>query len=161
MFLKILKSIDAKQLFGLLRLFLKKPGFAIPTIAATIKCMKISEREFGKSHHLHNRANAFRHALWNILIAKRCLKCNKNLESVLQWAEKTTTWHEHFSPNKLLAKTMDLHNNGVGRKFFPQWKDASEEKIVELLKEKTQGAKKIITPEEINNFENELVYIDD
>ncbi len=161
MFFKVLKSIDAKQLFGLLRFFLKKPGFAIPTISATIKCMKISEREFGKSHHLHNKANAFRHALWNLLIAKRCLKWNKNEKTVLEWAEETTTWHEHFSPNKPLAKTMDLHNNAVGRKFFPQLKDASEEKSVEFLKEKTESAKKIISPEEINNFENQLVYIED
>lgn len=161
MFLKVLKSIDAKQLFGLLRLFLQKPKFAFPTIAATIECMKIAEREFGKSHHLHNKANAFRHALWNILIAKNCLSWDKNLESVLEWAEKTTTWHEHFSPNKPLEKAMDLHNNAMGRKFFPNLKNTSEEKIVEFLKEKSEGAKKILKIEEIGTFENALVYIEE
>src|SRR5690606_39321256 len=73
MFWRIIKELDFKQLFGLFWLFLQNPLFAIPTVLATKECMEIAYKEYGSKHHLSNPANAFRHALWVILIIQKCL----------------------------------------------------------------------------------------
>ena len=142
---------------------MKNPMYIIPTIIATKKCMDIAQKEYGNSHHLSNKANAFRHALWVILIIQKCLKCKKNEEKAKLWAENFTNWHERFSPNEAMEREMDLHNNKMGIVFFDDMKDKSEVEIISFLKRKASEAVKISTMKEIENIENienKLVYID-
>ena len=157
---RILKKLDFKQLFGLLGLFLKNPIYALPTIFATKKCMNIAYEEYGSKHHLGNPANAFRHALWVILITKMCLKWQNNEQKAKMWAKKFTDWHEDFSPNEDLERAMDLHNNAMGLRYFEQVKDRNEAETVSYLKQKASEAVKILTVKEVKSIEDKLVYID-
>ncbi len=158
---RILKNLNFKQLFGLLWLFLKNPIFAIPTIFATKRCMNIAYEEYGSKHHLNNKANAFRHALWVILIIRKCLKWKNNEEKVKAWAKTFTDWHEDFSPNEALERVMDMHNNQMGILYFEEVKGKNETEIISLLKQKTSEAAKIETVEETNKYERQLVFIEE
>lgn len=122
--------------------------------------MEIAQKEYGNSHHLSNKANAFRHALWVVLIIQKCLKWKENEEKAKLWAEKFTNWHEDFSPNEALERAMDLHNNTMGLLFFEQLNGKNEAATVSFLKQKASEAVKISTVKEIENIENKLVYID-
>jgi hypothetical protein len=157
---RILKKLDFKQLFGLLGLFLKNPMYALPTIFATKKCMNIAYEEYGSKHHLGNPANAFRHALWVILITKMCLKWQNNEQKAKMWAKKFTDWHEDFSPNEDLERAMDLHNNTMGLRYFEQVKDRNEAETVSYLKQKASEAVRILTVKEVKSIEDKLVYIE-
>ncbi len=158
---QILKKLDFKQLFGLLGLFIKNPVYAVPTIFATRQCMNIAYQEYGSKHHLSNKANAFRHALWVILIIQKCLKWKNNEKKAKAWAKTFTDWHENFSPNKALERAMDLHNNQVGILYFEEIKGKNETEIISLLKQKASEAAKIETVEETDSFEKQLVFIDE
>lgn len=157
---RIFKKLDFKQLFALSWLFLKNPKYAFPTIFATKRCMNIAYKEYGSKHHLGNPANAFRHALWVILIIKNCLKWQSNEQKAKTWAKKFTDWHEDFSPNQALERVMDLHNNAMGILYFNELKDKNEVEIVSFLKQKASEAVKILTTDEVESFEDKLVYID-
>ncbi|CAM3352912.1 DUF6973 domain-containing protein [Aequorivita lipolytica] len=156
---RILRRLDFKQLFGLLWLFLKNPIYAFPTVLATRRCMNIAQKEYGSRHHLSNKANAFRHALWVILIIKSCLKWRNNEEQAKTWAKKFTDWHEDFSPNEALERAMDLHNNKVGIALFENVKAENEIKTISFLKQKASESMQIETVEEVEKLENKLVYI--
>jgi hypothetical protein len=156
---RILKQLDYKQLFGLLGLFLKNPLYAVPTVFATKKCMAIAQREYGSKHHLSNPANAFRHALWVILIVQKCSKWKNDEEKAIVWARKFTDWHEDFSPNAALERAMDLHNNQMGIVFYEAIKHKNEAEIIRFLKQKASEAVKVFTVSEIEKLENRLVYI--
>ena len=158
---RIFKNLDFTQLFGLFGLFFRNPLYMIPTIFATRDCMNIAQQEYGNKHHLSNPANAFRHALWVILIIRKCLKWRNNEEKAISWAKKFTDWHEKFSPNELLEEAMDLHNNQVGISFYEEVMGKSEEEIISFLKQKASEAKKIETVDQVGNLERILVYIDD
>lgn len=133
----------------------------VPTIFATKDCMNIAQEEYGSKHHLSNPANAFRHALWVILIIRKCLKWKNNEGSAISWTKKFTDWHEEFSPNEVLERAMDIHNNQVGVLFYEEIKDKSEVEIISFLKRKASEAVKIKTVDEVGNFEKILVYLDD
>ena len=156
---QILKKLDFKQLFGLFWMFLKNPLYAIPTVLATKECMDIAEREYGSKHHLSNPANAFRHALWVILIIQKCLKWKDNDEKAIAWAKEFTDWHEKFSPNEPLEHAMDLHNNQMGAVYFEEIKNKNESETISFLKRKTSEALKIEAVEEVVNIKDKLVYI--
>ncbi len=123
--------------------------------------MDIAYSEYGKLHHLSNPANAFRHALWVILIAKRCLKWKKDEKKAINWAKQFTDWHEDFSPNEALERAMDLHNNSIGVFLFDKVKDKNEVETISFLKQKASEAVKISKLEDSYNFPNKLVYISD
>lgn len=161
MIFRILRNLDFRQLFSLGKLFLKNPAYAVPTLSATKRSMRIATKEYGEKHHLDNKANAFRHALWNILIIRACLKCRSNVEKALQWAETITTWHEDFSPNPPLERVMDLHNNEIGRNLFLKTENLSEEEMVDFIKQEASAAKKIFKVEDCEKYKNELVYIEE
>lgn len=122
--------------------------------------MNIAYEEYGSKHHLGNPANAFRHALWVILITKMCLKWQNNEQKAKMWAKKFTDWHEDFSPNEDLERAMDLHNNAMGLRYFEQVKDRNEAETVSYLKQKASEAVKILTVKEVKSIEDKLVYID-
>lgn len=122
--------------------------------------MNIAQREYGSKHHLSNPANAFRHALWVVLITRKCLKWRNNEENALTWAKTFTDWHEDFSPNEALERAMDLHNNEVGLSFYEKVKTKDEEEIISILKGKASEAVKITTVNEVKDLEGILVYIE-
>jgi len=153
------------QLKGLLMLFARQPLMCYPTMKATLDCLRISDRFFPKLHHINNPTNAFRHALWNMLLMKESLRWNSNIEKADAWAEKITSWHEDFSPNPPLERAMDLHNNAFGRRVFNTWHrqgvSLEVQGMITYLREETEKSKKVTTVEEIFNFNTSLVYIKD
>ena len=102
--LKTLKRISLKSFWLLAKLCLRFPFFVLPTLSATKQCMSTSTELYGRLHYKNGPANAFRHAFWNYLIAKRCFRSRKNINGVLIWAKKITDWHESAFPNRELAK---------------------------------------------------------
>jgi len=155
----LLKKLNVKQLIKLLAFFLRDPWYAIPTVSATIKCMRIANEKFGATHHGNNQANAFRHALWNILIIKQCSQWRKGASKATLWAKKITEWHEKFSPNEPLERDMDLHNNHVGRLLFSEIDTNTDEEIVIFITEKAKNAQRIRNPKDIEKFPETLIYI--
>ncbi|MEB8328139.1 hypothetical protein OO009_02130 [Flavobacteriaceae bacterium KMM 6897] len=154
--LRLVKLRDVRSLFKLL---LRFPLFAYPTISATLKCIRLSNKYFGKEHYKNNAANAFRHALWNYLIILRCKAWTKEVNKAIQWAELITNWHENFSPNKDLARAMDLHNNQVGRNLFRFHNDRSIEEGITRLMELVPQSTKISNLEDLKNYTDRLVHI--
>jgi hypothetical protein len=156
----VIKNLNFKQIGALFVWFLKHPIFMYATFKATLKTLRVAETKFPKIHGGHNKANAFRHAFWNVIIAKKCYRFSTDIDEVLNWTKTITDWHEEFSPNTTMAKLMDLHNNAFGRKTFLTLKDKSDKEIKEALILKMHTAVKINTAsktEEINN----LVFLED
>lgn len=71
----------------------------------------------------NTKADAVRHAYWNILLVKA---------TNVEFAEEYTTAHETSSENEW-EKAMDLHNNKVGRDLAIKYPDATELQLLELL----------------------------
>ena len=74
----------------------------------------------GVSHH-QNPADAFRHTIWNALIAKYFAQKKHDISKGIELARDFTTAHEDCnaddgSPDYDIA--MDLHNNEIGRRYF-------------------------------------------
>ncbi|MAU14816.1 MAG: hypothetical protein CMH46_04670 [Muricauda sp.] len=157
--LSIVKRVDFKNILKVILLGLSRPHFIIPTIGATKDCILISSKIYGDLHNKNGPANAFRHALWNFLIAKRCFKWQKNDEVVLAWAKKVTDWHEDSFPNKKLPKQMDLHNNEVGRFIFKMNSHKSEDEVIELLKQMAVKSNKINDSSTLSEHKNQMVHI--
>ncbi len=155
----VLKRVDFKNILKGVFIGLSRPHFILPTIKATKDCIAISTKNYGKLHHKNGPANAFRHAFWNYLIAKRCFNWQRNEEAVLVWAKKVTDWHEDSFPNKKLPREMDLHNNEVGRFIFVQNIEKSEQEIVELLKQMTLDSIKIEENSTLSDYKNRMVHI--
>lgn len=157
-----IKSLSFKQLFVLVRTFILKPLYFFPTHRATLQTLQICTRIYDKKHHKNNVTNAFRHALWNVLIAKRCYKMNQSVEKSVAWAKKITDLHEQLAPNNNMEMQMDLHNNYIGRVIFVEKKLhlESTKTIITVLKEKIKTAVLISTTSEIANHENDMVYLE-
>ena len=152
--------LKLSQLMVLCRAFIGQPLFIIPTLNATRKTIQICDALFGHEHHKHNKANAFRHALWNFLICQKCYRVSKSAERAINWSKKITQLHEELAPNSELAKRMDLHNNYIGRKLFKDHLSGRIE-IVDLLKNKLKDAVQIKNIEEIERAQKKLVFIED
>lgn len=154
---KRIKKLSFKQLINLGLVFIKRPLLISPTLKASTKAMQISQQHYGNLQHKNGKPNAFRHALWNILLAKVAYKENET--AATDWAEQVTTLHEKLAPNAPLETVMDLHNNMVGRQFFSETLDLSEKELIQFLKEKSSNAKQITKVEDVERYPNELVYI--
>lgn len=140
---------------------LGNPLFIVPTVKATKQCLKIATDHYGRMHYKNGPANAFRHALWNYLIAKRCHVWQKKPKKVMAWAKKITDWHENAFPNRELARKMDLHNNAVGRIIFEDNFEKPDREVVEILKKMTNHSIKIDVNSNLDGLENQLVHIID
>lgn len=158
-----IKSLSFKQLFLLVKTFALKPQYFFPTHRATLQTLQICNRLYGKKHHKNNITNAFRHALWNILIAFHCYKKNKSIKTSVNWAKKTTDLHEKLAPNNQIEMLMDLHNNANGRFLFTEHNlhEYNKEAIIAILKEKMKTAALITSISEIKYFKNEFVYLEE
>ena len=159
MFLRLLRRLDFTKLWQLLGFAVKRPRAMILTFIATKECLRICDATYGRSHHLHNRANAVRHALWNFLIAKKVAGSKNNIADATAWADKITTWHEDFSVNLNTEKAMDLHNNKVGRSLFVTLHTKTATYMLNYLQEIAVKALQINGPEDIDPAETRLVFI--
>jgi hypothetical protein len=70
------------------------------------------------------KADAFRHAYWNALMARRVSPA---------FAELFASAHEVGSSNTPAASAMDLHNNAFGRAFAARLAAAGESELAQLL----------------------------
>ena len=150
--------------FGqLMRLFgwtLRHPLWMFAAAKATARTMQIVQEKFPDIHGKDNKANAFRHALWNALIASNCYRIKKDVELVLSWTQRITDWHEDFSPNKPLARAMDIHNNQIGRGVFRECLEMEEQALCEILTEQLTTAVQIASLEEMQKCSDNLIYIE-
>lgn len=160
-FWKVIRGLKFRQVKSLAAWFIKHPLYMTSTIIATFSTYRISQREFPYIHGQHNKANAFRHALWNVLIAKQSSRFSSNQEAVLEWTQRITDWHEEFSPNEEMAKLMDLHNNRIGRDLFPQLLEKSISEIVVVMKDQLPQAVKVKETTEFDKYLDQLVYLED
>ncbi|MBS9461139.1 hypothetical protein KIM67_01860 [Flagellimonas sp. 389] len=157
--IRALKRLDSKSIWVLIKLCIKSPLFVLPTVKATKQCMAVSTQHYGRLHYKNGPANAFRHALWNYLISKRCYDLIKNKAKVLRWSQNITDWHEDAFPNRELARKMDLHNNAVGRYVFEKHKNNTVEEAIKVLTEMTKVSSKVDSNCNFANFRNKLVHI--
>ena len=156
-----LKSVSIKQLFMLVKLFLPKPLYIPLTLKASTRAMSIASDEYGKKHNGNTKANAFRHALWTVLICQAVFSRKQSPEKSVKWAKKVTDFHEKLAPNKPLEREMDLHNNTIGCNLWKENKNLSEAEFITLLKEKSAAAKQVKTVDEVKDFKENLVYMTD
>lgn len=157
-----IKQLNLKQFFILLKVFIIRPLYIIPTHRATIETLLICDKLFRTKHQNHNRENAFRHALWNIIIAKNCYTPKRGVTNVIEWAEKITTLHEKMAPNKPLETVMDLHNNKVGLTLFEEEKLYQKplSEIKKILLQKMEFGVKVNSEEEIKQHTDKMVYLE-
>ena len=157
---KILKNLSVNLTWKMIKALLSKPLLLIPTVWATIESILFSEINFTESHSGRGVANAFRHAAWNLLIAKNCAVFTSN-EKALDWAKFITDLHEECFPNEPFDNQMDLHNNEIGRVVFEELirqKIHSKKKMIQSLVEKCETAIGLKEVNEIKNIKGELVY---
>ena len=156
---KRIKQLSAGQLFRLALVFAARPLLIGPTLRATKRTMHICDTLYGGAHHKNGKPNAFRHALWNILICRNCRKRTKNDEKSANWTEKITVLYEKVTKNEILDQRMDLHNNDLGRKWFQENLFENEAEIVNFIQKRLENAQKVTKIEEIVNLEKTLIYI--
>ncbi len=158
-FWKLIKGIRFEQVVSLLGFSLKHPILLFATVKGTALTMKIVQDKFPDIHGKDNKANAFRHALWNYLIAVKCFKSESDVDAVISWTKEITDWHEDFSPNIALARAMDLHNNYIGRELFLLDENKTEKEIVAALEFKLTGAVQVDSLKDIEKHTANLVFI--
>lgn len=152
--------LDVYRVFKLLWIGIRHPLYVYPTIKATQKTIKICNSHYPGSHHKNGKANAFRHALWAMLLCLESYKVFKNRDKVMAWAKKITDFHEKLAPNSILETVMDIHNNTMGIRYFSTLRPyASQEKIILYLKTEIQNAKKIKDSQEVVHIKDTMVYI--
>lgn len=155
-----IKNMNFKELFSISKVFIRKPRYIFPTYKATIQTIKICDELYAAEHHNDGKENAFRHALWNYLICKKCYHISDSVELARNWSDHITGLHEKLSPNQKLAKAMDLHNNRIGQLIFKGEENSAEE-IIKLLQQNMEEAVKLSTVEFPESVQNKLVYIED
>ena len=156
-----LRRIDFASFWLLLKLSIRHPMFLWPTFKATKECLQLSTRHFGRAHYQNTPANAFRHAFWNFIIAKKCTKWSKNIKTVLKWTKNITDWHENAFRNRDLARKMDFHNNKVGREVFRKHSENTQEEVINLFIEMTKNSIKITEHSVLKNHQLTLVHLTD
>lgn len=139
--------------------FLKHPLLILPTIKATKQTFIICNELYGNEHQKSNKANAFRHALWNVLICQKSMKWLKNKQKSVFWAQKITDLYEKVTQNELLDEAMDLHNNTIGRICFLNFLSQNEEETINYLQEKAKNAQKVNNLEDFIKFRTQLTYL--
>tara|TARA_R100000935_G_scaffold36196_1_gene57008 strand:- start:114353 stop:114841 length:489 start_codon:yes stop_codon:yes gene_type:complete len=154
-----IRKLSVPQLWHLSVVFLKHPLLILPTLQATKQTFKVCNERFGNEHHKSNKANAFRHALWNVLICQKSIKWLKNKQKSVFWAQKVTDLYENVTQNEVLDEAMDLHNNTVGRICFLNFLNQNEAEMILFLQKKTENAKKVEKIDDFKKYQSQLVYL--
>lgn len=159
-FFKILKNLSVSFTWKMFSGLISNPLLLIPTIWATIESILFSELHFHEAHGGRGVANAFRHAAWNLLIAKNSSLFTSR-EKAVKWAKYITDLHEECFPNESFDHEMDLHNNRIGQEFywemFNQKIKTKREMIAELIY-KSESAVGLTDEREFAKYRNEMVY---
>lgn len=158
--LGILKNLSANLTWKMMKALLSKPLLLLPTVWATIESILFSEINFHESHGGRGAANAFRHASWNLLIAKNCTIFTSKEKAVI-WAKFITDLHEECFPNEPFDNRMDLHNNQIGRDVFLDLMNQnirSKNKMIQFLVRKTKSAVGLSDEKLMVNYREEMVY---
>lgn len=158
---KRIQQLSIRQLTRFAMLLLKHPFHIIPTLKATRRTFEICDQLYGKDHQRSNKGNAFRHAVWNVLLCKKTFKNSKNKQKSVFWAQRVTDLYEKMTQNELLDEAMDLHNNAVGRICFLNYLNQNEQEIIKFLQKKAENAKKVANIEELSKISNQMVYLYD
>jgi len=159
------------------------PRLVNSTMKATNKTIELTGNKFPNQGAWRNKADAFRHAIWNALIAKYVGDQKNSIDKCIEWAKLFTDKHEEGSvkPADMTDEdfefdhAMDYQNNKIGRDYFKSvaWTEKkcwlcstvvlapSDETISDAIYNKTTVAKKVASKSEINSFPNYLVYIKD
>lgn len=116
---KALRSLSFGKLLKLLKLTMPHPLLTILGFVATVRSFRIAQKHFPKTNANNGIGNAFRHALWTMLIMMYCCKISSP-QKALAFCKKMTDLHEELFPNEPLETKMDLHNNKVGMDLFMQ-----------------------------------------
>jgi hypothetical protein len=122
--------------------------------------MILCDELFGKAHHRSNKTNAFRHALWNVLICHNTLRKTQNTEKSILWTEKVTNLYEKVTDNGKIEEVMDLHNNKVGLNLFLSVFDKKEDEIINILQNMMGKSKKVNDIHDFEKFKHHLVYLE-
>jgi hypothetical protein len=155
-----IKRANPKQIWQLIRLCLGNIELLWPTYKATKKAVQYSNSFFGNKHHKNTPANAFRHAVWNYLIASECSYWSKDNAKVVAWTNKITNLHELILPGSELANAMDLQNNAVGLHIYTTNKVIPLEEAIILLHDMVKRSVKITSKEEISSMpKDQFVHI--
>ena len=102
-----INKLSFSQLWQLSVVFLKHPLLIMPTLKATKDTFAICNQLYGNQHHKSNRANAFRHALWNVLICNKSVNTLKNKQKSVFWAQKVTDLYEKVTQNEPMDEAME------------------------------------------------------
>lgn len=158
---KRIRSLSLNQLFKFSMLFLRHPRLITLTINATKETFIICNTFYEEGHGKSNKGNAFRHALWNMLIAKNVIKKIKNKQKSVDWAQKVTDLYEKVTRNSVLDEQMDLHNNTIGRKLFNDFFEKDRIALIDIIYKKSTQATKIRSVQDLDNLKSDMVYIID
>lgn len=82
-----------------------------------------------------NHNDAFRHAYWNALMARRFGQ---------DWTENYANAHEGIPGNSEIREAMDLYNNAVGRRIAAENPDASDEEIANLIEQAVRDGEMVV-----------------
>lgn len=144
----------------MIKALLSKPLLLLPTVWGTIESILFSEWNFKEAHGGRGVANGFRHAAWNLLIAKNCMTFTSKRKAIT-WAKYITDLHEEVFPNEAFDNQMDLHNNRIGREVFQELVNQnikSKKKMIHHLVEKCDTAVGLTDEKLMTNYPDELVY---
>ena len=155
----VIRKANMKELWQLMHLGLRYPRFVFPTLNATKKALSISQQYYGRAHSKNGPANAFRHAIWNYLIAQYCYKKSRKMGKVLRWTKRITDWHEKLFPNPESDRFMDLHNNAFGRRFFEKSPELPKTELITKLQEAASNAVQIHDTRQDFNVKESMVYL--
>lgn len=154
-----IKNLNYREFLLLCGIFISNPRYIWPTIKATRETIEICNFNLGSKHHGNNKANAFRHALWNYKLCEKTFSFSKSREESVDWAKKITDLHEKLSPNRELEKIMDLHNNGIGRNLFYTF-GKPEVNMESILMKKMEISLQVNSRKEIECAGDSLVFIE-
>lgn len=163
--------------------FVWHPALASPIKKATEESISLTASNYPNISAYQNKADAFRHAIWNVLICKYIGEDKNEISDCTERAEDFTTKHETGAdkPSTMtdeawkLDQQMDLHNNAQGRKYFESvawivkegWfkvkrvRAPSVDELVTGIKNKLNSARKISTATDTSKYPSNLVYIVD
>lgn len=156
----ILKNLTLSICKKMIWAMISHPLLMIPTTWATIESILFAELNFHESHGGRGVANAFRHAAWNLLIAKNCSVFTSKRKAIA-WAKYITDLHEECFPNEPFDHEMDLHNNQLGREIYRDLTHKnikSKKQMIRFLVQKSKTAVGLNDEKQMVNFPGEMVY---
>ncbi len=150
------KKLSISKFIQLSKLCIQNPRLMLITYWVSKKTMVICQRKFGSAHFGNGKENAYRHALWCMLLQYNTEKYDTH------WAAFFSNLYEGLFRNDEVNSKMDLHNNSVSLNDYTIQNPHSYFKIFRMLD--TLSDKAIaLTEEEMKSgdsiLKENLVYI--